>query len=304
MRFIQAIYLSFLLSTPAFARPAGLRSTENRKNGTRKLRNPNAPECTILVLNELRLDDSDGIGDNDVFECVLDATDADGVENMVLPIAMTEAQKNILKNKLKQGELISDESTLQLKGNGFQISDRAVHVPKDMLDFVLGKKNKNKRNGRNLAIVEGKKPILAVKVFDVNGLARSENPAAISDDIFGTGTDPVNLKSQMAACSFGKLNITAGLESPDPNEVAPGVIEVSIGISLTDNDRYTIRNAVTAAVQTKLGHSLPGPYQQVMYVLQSCYVGCGWAAYAYINSWNSVYQGGYYKQTGVLMHGE
>jgi len=40
-----------------------------------------------------------------------------------------------------------------------------------------------------------------------------------------------------------------------------------------------------------------------MYVLHSCIVGCGWAAYAGVNSWYSVYQGGYYKQVGVQMHG-
>ena len=27
-----------------------------------------------------------------------------------------------------------------------------------------------------------------------------------------------------------------------------------------------------------------------MFVLEKCYTGCGWAAYAYINSWMSVYQ--------------
>ena len=27
-----------------------------------------------------------------------------------------------------------------------------------------------------------------------------------------------------------------------------------------------------------------------MFVLEKCYNGCGWAAYAYVNSWMSVYQ--------------
>ena len=40
------------------------------------------------------------------------------------------------------------------------------------------------------------------------------------------------------------------------------------------------------------GISLPGDYQQVMYVVEDCYGDdCGWAAYAYVNSWNSVYAG-------------
>ena len=100
-----------------------------------------------------------------------------------------------------------------------------------------------------------------------------------SDEVFGTaGVDPVNLKSSLEECSWGKLTVVPGLD--DPNEVATGVIEVSIGISLTDQSRGNIRNAVTTAVQNKLGHSLPGPYKYVLYSLEKCYVDCGWAAYA------------------------
>ena len=63
-------------------------------------------------------------------------------------------------------------------------------------------------------------------------------------------------------------------------------------------------NAVTSAVYNDFGISLPGQYQQVMYVLEGCYQDCGWAAYAYVNSWLSVYQGAYYKYVGVQMHGK
>ena len=67
------------------------------------------------------------------------------------------------------------------------------------------------------------------------------------------------------------------------NTAAPGVTEVTIDITLENNSRDTIRNAVTVAVQNKLGLTLPGPYQQVMYSLEGCYQDCGWAAYAYVN---------------------
>ncbi len=85
--------------------------------------------------------------------------------------------------------------------------------------------------------------------------------------------------------------------------MATGVIEVTIDVPLEGSSRSAVRNAVTNAVTNKLGHSLPGPYDYVLYSLQGCYGSeCGWAAYAYINSWNSVYQGVYYRRPGVLMH--
>ena len=128
-----------------------------------------------------------------------------------------------------------------------------------------------------------------------------------SDEVFGTGVDPVNLKSGLEECSWNQLTVVPQLaiqDSATPDmEVAPGVIEVSIGISLDGNSDSAIRNAVTTAVTNKLGHSLPGPYDYVLYSLEKCYgTDCGWAAYAYINSWNSVYQDYYYKRPGVLMH--
>lgn len=217
-----------------------------------------------------------------------------------LPIkANNGMQKKILKALLASGELVSGESTLKLGQGNVGIDAEGLHLPNGF-DVALGKKPKR----RNLAVVTGVKPILVVKVIDSGGLARPESPAIIGDNIFGTIDDPVNLASQMKACSFGQLDIVPGPQTGGLIQDAPGVITITIPVSLLDNSRSNIRNAVTTAAQVKLGFNLPGPYQQVMYVLENCYVDCGWAAYAYVNSWNSVYQGNYYYMTGVLMHGE
>jgi len=125
--------------------------------------------------------------------------------------------------------------------------------------------------------------------------------------VFGTGVDPINLKSGLEECSFNRINVlpkalTSGGEPDDTHEVATGVIEVTIDISLTNQSNSAIRNAVTTKVQNLLGYGLPGPYDYVLYSLEKCYVDCGWAAYAYVNSWNSVYQNVYYKRPGVLLH--
>lgn len=149
-----------------------------------------------------------------------------------------------------------------------------------------------------------------VRVTDKNGLARDETAAQISDDVFGTNGDPVNLKSQLEGCSMNKLTIQAGVPQHEQLYSNPnsGVLEVTIDVSL-DNTRSVVRNSITAAVNDKLGISLPGPYDQVMYVIQKCIRiqdnpnrRCGWAAYAYYNNWSSVYQGRYYKLVGVQVH--
>ena len=122
-----------------------------------------------------------------------------------------------------------------------------------------------------------------------------------SDEVFGTGVDPINLKSGLEECSWNKINVIVG--DGNAAEVATGVIEVTIDLPLDGSSDSAIRNAVTSAATSKLGHGLPGPYDYVLYSLEKCYGNdCGWAAYAYINHWNSVYQAVYYKRPGVLMH--
>ena len=229
----------------------------------------------------------------EMFECELDADDSNGISGIFLPLQGEPAQMQVLQDKFRNGELISGESTLDMPVS-FSENSNGIEMPPGQLVKV----NTPAANQRRRKLSQtGDKPILVVKVTDVDGLARAESPAQISDDVFGTSGDPVNLKSQLYGCSMETLNVIPG--DGYGKESAPGVIEVTIDISLVGNDRYAVRNAVTAAVQAKLGFGLPGPYDQVMYVLEKCYTGCGWAAFAYINSWNSVYQDRYYKLTGV-----
>jgi hypothetical protein len=251
------------------------------------------------LASELLLIDPSSDAPDQIFECEMEPEDMDGVPGLSLPLQATDAQKNALRVMLEKGDLISGKSKL-VHGSNAAFDDNGLLLPPGLDIAASVRKNPN-NDRRNLAIVTGTKPILVVKVTDSVGKARSETPYQIGDDIFGYGTDAVNLKSQMAACSMGDLTIVPGSD-PNGSFSAEGVVEVTIGVTLENNDRATIRNAVTTAVQSKLGVTLPGPYQQVMYVLEGCYVDCGWAAYAYINSWNSVYQGNYYYMTGVQMH--
>ena len=150
----------------------------------------------------------------------------------------------------------------------------------------------------------GPTPILVVKVTDKNGLAPDELTSVMSDDVFGTSGDTVTLKSQLNACSMGRLTVipgdnNSGIINPSVYD-APGVVAVKLSISIETSTTNEIRNAVTVEVQKKLGITLPGPYKYVMYVLQKCYNDCGWAAYAFVNGWNSVYVGDYCKYSSVF----
>jgi hypothetical protein len=278
--------------TPPFVSGEGLRSG----GAHRLLKQVKADECTLLVRSSAPIVDMGAV--EDTFECELDPSDADGISGISYPIDASTTQKDELKKLLKSGELKSHQSTLKINGLA-QIANGKLSIPPG-LQVALGMK---RNKARRLAIVEGDKPVLVVRVTDSEGRVYPDSATVVSDKVFGTDGDLVNLKSQMSACSFGKLNIVPGAV-PRRKRAASGVIEVNIPISL-NNTQWDVRNAITAAVQDKLGiQEMPGPYQHIMYLVEGCYRDCGWAAYAYVDHWNSVYQGVYYSMAMVQMHGK
>jgi hypothetical protein len=293
---------ALLLASSAFlGSAASIKNNDRTNNGRRKKLDDNS-ECTILVAEYLQIPGETAAPDSTI-DCGFD-------NGMIYRIQATDSQKEVLKQKWAKKEIASGATRLNV-GVGAFADETALFIPPG-LDIAKNLRKGPKKNRRKLAPVTGDKPILVVKVTDSGGLARPESPAQIGDDIFGTINDPVNLKSQLYDCSHGKLNVVPG-QNPDPinnpPQAAPGVIEVSIGISLTNSGNNAIHNAVTAAVNAKLGtnlgngwESITEPYHQVMYVIEKCYVDCGWAAYAYVNAWMSVYQASYYKQVGVQVH--
>ena len=253
----------------------------------------------IQISHESTDDDDDDDSDNGNNDMVISP------EEIILPDTMDIANMMEL-NRDEWDHDEEDDTITNSSDNGIRHKRTRKHSTSTYSSTDSHMRNLRRKlsNGD----VTGVKPILVVKVTDSDGRARYESAAQISDDIFGSYTDPVNMKSQLEDCSFGQLTIQPG-QLPDDvaskdtsGNTIPGTMEVTIPIPLNTNDRYKIHNAITTEVQSKLGITLPGPFEQVMYVIEKCYVGCGWAAYAYVNSWMSVYQYQYYKMVGVTVH--
>ena len=126
------------------------------------------------------------------------------------------------------------------------------------------------------------KTVLALRV-EAADATTSSSAAVISDKIFGTSGDSVNLKSQYAACSHGKLIF----EPATGNGIDGGVSTVSIQNTVAGAENGVIRDAVTNAGNIKFGNM----QNQFDYVMQCLPPGTngGWIAYAYINWYLSVY---------------
>ncbi len=127
----------------------------------------------------------------------------------------------------------------------------------------------------------GARSVLVVHVTALDASTTS-TPAQLSDSVFGTLGDPVNLKSQFAACSKGQLN----LYPADRPGIVNGVVQVFIPTIVTGAEKNVIFTAAEDAVAAKFG-SL-SEFDHIMYCLPKG-TNSRWLAYGYINSKKTVY---------------
>jgi hypothetical protein len=142
--------------------------------------------------------------------------------------------------------------------------------------------------GRKLQTSTVDKKVLVVRVkTQVATTTASVNE--LSDSVFGTYGDPVNLSTQYDQCSYGKMTFSpTTLNSGDPSLPAPGVYEVEIATSSTDHE--VLRGMIT----DKLNDDFPNtplpevswgeldervPFDHVMYCMPpgtSMGIACKW----------------------------
>lgn len=138
----------------------------------------------------------------------------------------------------------------------------------------------------------GNKTVLVVRVVAADG-STSFSTSELSDAVFGTDGDLVNLKSQYAACSYDQFNF-----NPAPNRavaagqvgtnIVNGATEVSITTTIAEGD-IVMRNAITdKLLQVFNVSSIFELTDHVMYCLPSGSMAA--IAYAFVPGWMSVYR--------------
>ena len=261
-------------------------------------------------------------------------------DGSTLPIQATQEQMHQLRSMLNRGELVSAESTIEVEAEHHVESEGSIGIeeegiiassimttddepsasgapqyvslPQGSVKVVNNGNNDDRRQRRlgntnnNNNMYEGDKQILIVRVTDKDGRAVPENAKVLSDKFFGTYGDKVTMKSGFNDCSFGKFRVATdyGNRFNDNLFSAEGVIDVDIDVKLTKSTQAKIRVSAAAAVEKKLGVSLPGPFDHVVFVVEDCYeIGttCQFAAYAFINHWFSFFIEDNYKFPAVTM---
>ena len=128
-----------------------------------------------------------------------------------------------------------------------------------------------------------------MRVIAYNG-STSASDTALSNSVFGNDVDPVNLSSQYAACSHNQLEFVKAADTGGvlyANSITNGVVTVTVDTTVADGDA-AMRNAITNKLNSDV--KVVSPNQLADYVMYCLPSGTmRGIAYAFVNSWNSVY---------------
>eukprot|EP00579_Thalassiosira_antarctica_P009866 CAMPEP_0201916614 /NCGR_PEP_ID=MMETSP0903-20130614/6206_1 /ASSEMBLY_ACC=CAM_ASM_000552 /TAXON_ID=420261 /ORGANISM="Thalassiosira antarctica, Strain CCMP982" /LENGTH=1007 /DNA_ID=CAMNT_0048452479 /DNA_START=32 /DNA_END=3051 /DNA_ORIENTATION=+ len=295
-------------------------------------------DCTLLAIDHLMIPGEEGhnIGHGRALE-----GDASGLEwactfadgTVADMSGLDDSQRSDLEDAMNKGQIVSGSARLDLgRIPGASRKGSSVTLPpgfKVKQNARASGKGKGQGGGsgraasgrRNLAQLVGNKYTLVVKGKFIDYPFDSKTPWQISDDVFGTLNDAVNMASQLEACSFGKL-VTK--PEPDPAwgngaftslegiESAPGVLEIDMGVNMAGMSKSDIWNLFVEKTMLALDPtgavitSLPGPFDHIMFSREVCLPNasdsCTWAAYASVNSWGQMYKGNYISYPGVQVH--
>jgi hypothetical protein len=224
--------------------------------------------------------------------------------------------------QIPSGSVISSDGTIDMKGkklNPTAIFGNRNNSGGGLFDRSLqeGDATSSQRapeQQRNLAALQstralqtGTRTVLVVRVMLNDGQYNFADQTGLSNDVFGNGVDTVNLKSQYAACSANQLIFDKSPNrsmTSNPNDgtttISNGVVDIKVALAVSAGDS-SVRNAVTTKINSVFGVTSPNQLaNHVMYCLPSGTMGG--IAYAYINSWNSVYSNEWCNYVSAQMH--
>mmetsp|Transcript_736 Transcript_736/g.1557 ORF Transcript_736/g.1557 Transcript_736/m.1557 type:complete len:769 (+) Transcript_736:86-2392(+) len=170
------------------------------------------------------------------------------------------------------------------------INDMYADSESDEGDFVRWRSLRMRRANRRLS-TSGVKKVLVIRA-DASDAKTTANSITLSNDIFGTAGDQFNLKSQYRQCSYEKLMF-------EPYDGGNGVIDVTLHETIVGRQRSEVERFMTKAATSMMGN-LSDQFDHVMLCMPK---GTGgWIAYAYVNSWLSVFNDDWCQQLSTQVH--
>lgn len=245
-------------------------------------------------------------------------------DGSVVSIDATEEQLREMRSALRDGNLVSQVSTMDvdmmpqtspdqslqggeaLRARSNNNKNKIAKLPPGSIKTQTKARRLTEHSQRRLGTLFRPNRMLVILVNDIEDRKPSLGASETSDKIFGTNGDLETPGVQLSGCSNNQTSLTPDSGDPAVNSLmdAPGVVKVDIAISISPFDGPAIENAAIEAAMEKLGIRLPGMFDFVAIVIQDCLDSseCGFAAYAYLNSWKSLYVKDFYTYPAIMTH--
>ena len=151
----------------------------------------------------------------------------------------------------------------------------------------------------NRKLQTGNKKVVVLRII-AQDKSTTASEAQLTDDIFGTAGDPLNLKSQFDQCSYGQLQFqpTTSVAAIGSDGVYTVRMPTTVVTNQADNP---IAWAAVSKAEADLGVSLTSIADHVIVCIPPGTSG-GWIAYAYIGYWLSVFNDDWCRYPSGLMH--
>ena len=199
-------------------------------------------------------------------------------------------------------------------------SMEVVRIDKE--DAEMNEEMNSENAGTLLGRSLGRKKVLVARVSSILS-SPTVDRATLSDAVFGTYGDTLNLQSQYRACSYGQLDMQPstdygpldvalemvesledfGLDMSD--DEAPGVIDLKVWLPMAVIPLEQAQYAVGVALRAKLGGPLWPRYDHVLVCMPPAvrdWTNPGWIAHAYLFGRVSLYADPWCAFPSAQMH--
>jgi hypothetical protein len=154
-------------------------------------------------------------------------------------------------------------------------------------------------SGNRHLLSKGRRTVIVIRIVAVDA-GTTATEAQLSDDIFGTNGDGLNLKTGYNKCSYGQLQFEP--LSSNPRIGADGVYTVHLrNTYVAGATSGKVYNAALAQATTDLGKSPHLLADHVMFCIPPGTSG-GWIAYSAPDHWMSVYNDKWCQSPSSGMH--
>mmetsp|Transcript_102105 Transcript_102105/g.152975 ORF Transcript_102105/g.152975 Transcript_102105/m.152975 type:complete len:595 (-) Transcript_102105:1149-2933(-) len=236
-------------------------------------------KCLLVQTDQLCPDESCPPLENDGWHC----NDDHGITYALVGLA----PEFFTSGKLNTGRSVLSLSKAIKKRNEFRheiIVDPGSKVKVEPFEHqtvengvgIMLRGSQTREGNDNSNGLDGERELLMVYVRSLDS-SPTYNFATVTDDVFGTRGDQVNLVSQYKACSKDKL-IFVGAHKPSEG-IRNGAVAITIPHNTKDVSRHTVENYVDAYLEDN-GYNWLTEFDHIMYVLPAGTEFFGALAYA------------------------